>query len=713
MALLRNFSHKLALFVLFTCIVALCAQQKKRYCTVKTMVGTVKIQRARSTRWRNARLEMPLGEKDAVRTLLESKAELETSEGTTIRIGENTTMELETLQNRGKVQNTKLKVLNGSVTANVKKLINTKSDFTFETPTATAAIRGTVLDLNVTSSRTVVRVLEGKVWVAPLGSDKGVELSDQQMTVVEKGQKDVEVMVIPEDSMQNSSSTEAQTDSLSVPDSTEQQDSLSGEADSVSVEPDDELEQDSSEVGTSQEDTLSSEPAEIGLELFSPRDNSSFSPGQKVNVTGKVYPSKAKVIVNGKAVRVQADGVFKAVLDAPTQKGNYRVKVLADYASVQKTEFRQITISQTEKELSVISPVEGQVLSEPLVKITGKAHKRASVTVAGIEMNIAEDGTFSGEIPLPDEEGEKQLEIEMRSESGESEKLMRRVIYKPQFRFVLQAPAEDQTFYSTNIPLKGILRPSGAELFLNGKRIPVNSDGSFSAVHAIPDEEGEVRLEFEVNHGKTNQREIRTVNYKRPADMYKPVMQGMLPEVSRQRRLAFTVIDRTPDEEIIFHSEKNGLSESERGPANSPFYLELQEGIHSYTVYAEDKFGNQTPRLKRRVAYLESSAWHLVLRNPPGDKVIHIPPSAPDLDFKPRLTVELSIEKLPEDNPDLIREVVVINTSTGKKISRKSLTSIDVDCEIVLDRKRPNKITVQVRDINDIIKTRTFTVHIR
>lgn len=719
MLLSRNFSHKSVLFVLFACL-TLYSSPDSRSCTVKSMVGTVKVRRASSSNWRNARLRMPLVQKDAIRTLLESNVELETSEGTVIKVGENTTMELDILTGEGKVQNTKLKVLNGTVMANVKKLINSKSDFTFETPTATAAIRGTVLDLDVNSNRTVVRVIEGKVWVAPLGSKKGIELNDQQMTVVEKGQKDVVVMEIPKDSIQDSSSTAPQSDSTSSADSTvnvgngDQMDSLSSKTAQEDLTDSSAAESDSPAVDTSETtDSLKVDKPDIGLEVISPQENSTFTSGEAVKVAGKVKAAQSKVFVNGKTVQVQPDGAFKTVLQAPPKEGEYQVRVLADYNSTQERIARQITVFPASAGLTLISPIEGQVFTKPLVKISGKGQPGSSITIAGIRLNTAADGSFSGEVPIPDEEGDVQLEIEMLFENGKSVKQIRKVSYSPEFRFVLQSPADGQIFYTNRVPLKGVLLPSKAVLTLDGRQVPVSSTGAFSVMHTIPEEEGELRLEFEAMYGEKLKKEVRTVVYKSPADVHKPVLQGVLPEVSRSKKLAFTIIDRTPEEEIVFYSERDGIRESESGPANSPFYLILEDGIHTYSVYAVDKFGNKTPQLKRNVAYLESPRWYIRLINPAGDKVINIPPSAPDLSFSPRLTIDLSVENLPYNDPALIKEVVVINNATGEKVYRKNLTSIDVDCDIVLDRRQPNKIMVQVRDINDIVKSRQFTVHIR
>ncbi len=640
---------------------------------------------------------MTLKENDAIRTLIESETELETSEGTIIKIGENTTVELSALKGNGAVQNTKLKILNGSILANVKKLVNTKSTFSFETPTATAAIRGTVVNFDVGSSKTVIKVFEGKVWVTPQGSTQGAELKDRQMTVVEKGQKSIVILDIPEDMIPKDTSS-GQTDSTVVPDS-----SLNTDPDLEQL-PDTVPEEDSS---------VAPEPTSINLEVSKPAENSKFTVGEAVHVEGTVSPGNSIVSVNGKSIKVDGQGIFKTELTAPSKEGDYRIKISADYKALNAGVERQIVVAPVAAGLVVASPVEGLVVNKPVVSVSGTASAGAVVTAGGIKLAVQANGAFRGEVPLPDEEGAVQIEIEMFLEGGRSTKLVRNITYKPDLQFNISVPAEGQVFNTTSIPLKGELIPRGAELMVNGRKVQVTSGGPFAGMYVIHDQEGEVTLEFEALYGSQSVKMTRKVVYKRSVDMNKPLLQGVLPEVSRQRKLAFTVIDRTTDEEISFHREIDGMKEVERGPANSPFYVVLEDGIHSYAVYAADKAGNQTQRITRKVAYLESPVWQIKLRKPAGDLVIHVPPSAPDQSFQSRYTIEMSVEKLPGNDPALIKEIVFSNSATGESVPRRNLTTVDVECELALDRKKPNLITVQVRDINDIVKTRQFTINVR
>jgi hypothetical protein len=81
---------------------------------------------------------------------------------------------------------TKVSILNGTVLSNVKKLVNSGSKFEFETPTATASIRGTQVGFDVSSDKTLIKVYEGEVMVTPKGAKAAISVKTNQMTTVVK-----------------------------------------------------------------------------------------------------------------------------------------------------------------------------------------------------------------------------------------------------------------------------------------------------------------------------------------------------------------------------------------------------------------------------------------------------------------------------------------------------------------------------------------------
>src|SRR5512141_802183 len=84
---------KLMLTVIMASVVTF-AQSADRKCWIKSMVGSVKVRKGEAPKWIDARVQMPLLEKDAIRTYVESEGELQTSEGSTFSVGENSTFEV-------------------------------------------------------------------------------------------------------------------------------------------------------------------------------------------------------------------------------------------------------------------------------------------------------------------------------------------------------------------------------------------------------------------------------------------------------------------------------------------------------------------------------------------------------------------------------------------------------------------------------------------
>jgi len=163
-------------------------------CTVKGIMGTVKVLRGKSER--PAQLNMVLKETDVIATSAESEVRIETPNGSEVRLRENTTVEVAKLADGAGV--TKLKVNDGSVVATVKKMTDGKGAFELETPTSLAAIRGTTVELDSRKgSGTTVKTFDGTVRVAPAGSKNYTAVGHYNMTEVAPGQKNAKSRAVP------------------------------------------------------------------------------------------------------------------------------------------------------------------------------------------------------------------------------------------------------------------------------------------------------------------------------------------------------------------------------------------------------------------------------------------------------------------------------------------------------------------------------------
>lgn len=110
-----------------------------------------------------ARVGMPVGMGDTLRTQEESFAEVLFDNGEVVRLDENSVLAI------GKVDSQKAEssLPVGRVWVNMKKIVS-KRGFEVSTPTAVAAIRGTVYDMRAGEDQSVdVSVYDGKVAVGP------------------------------------------------------------------------------------------------------------------------------------------------------------------------------------------------------------------------------------------------------------------------------------------------------------------------------------------------------------------------------------------------------------------------------------------------------------------------------------------------------------------------------------------------------------------
>jgi len=155
---------------------------------ITTIEGVVQIKRSSAADWQNAKPGMPLQLGDQLFTQPESFAEIRYTIGTVLRMDEKTKITLESSSEK----TLKTKSAIGNVWVNMRKLITRGKEFEVATPTAVAAIRGTVYNMSTSDdSASSVSVYEGKVAVGP--SDELKKKLDQEEKKSVKTEQPVEV----------------------------------------------------------------------------------------------------------------------------------------------------------------------------------------------------------------------------------------------------------------------------------------------------------------------------------------------------------------------------------------------------------------------------------------------------------------------------------------------------------------------------------------
>jgi len=128
--------------------------------------GEVTIRRRNDARWMAARFKMDILKGDQLRTAAESRCEIKLSDGSIIRLGENSVFDFaeSNLSKYSRQVDASLK--RGRIWANVTKSFAAANKFEVKSPTAVCAIRGTIYRMDADST-TRVGVYEGKVDIGP------------------------------------------------------------------------------------------------------------------------------------------------------------------------------------------------------------------------------------------------------------------------------------------------------------------------------------------------------------------------------------------------------------------------------------------------------------------------------------------------------------------------------------------------------------------
>lgn len=129
---------------------------------VTLIEGSAQTWRKKNDQWKPLRLNMPLKADDQVKTDAETLVEITYNQGVVVRLDENTHC---SIRQASKVH-VSTSVSRGNIWVNMKKIASSGRSFEVSTPTAVAAIRGTVFELQSRSdSTTDVAVFDGKVAV--------------------------------------------------------------------------------------------------------------------------------------------------------------------------------------------------------------------------------------------------------------------------------------------------------------------------------------------------------------------------------------------------------------------------------------------------------------------------------------------------------------------------------------------------------------------
>jgi len=188
---LMIFSMAMILIVIF-CVLAQSLVVVQRLAQADKITGTVEVQRHAKGDFKPLTQEGVIQTGDVVRTGTDGIAEFKWSDGTRWKVMPNTqiTVKKATYNMVKKSDQRQLDLSAGKVFIRIMKSLAPSSKFEVETPTAVAAVRGTIFSVEVKDGKTEVAVYKGEVKVTGSGeANKGEMMITPGQAAISTGQE--------------------------------------------------------------------------------------------------------------------------------------------------------------------------------------------------------------------------------------------------------------------------------------------------------------------------------------------------------------------------------------------------------------------------------------------------------------------------------------------------------------------------------------------
>ena len=148
---------------LFTVCFINCLIAQQPFGKISLPLGKVQVQA--NGNWSRAKPNQPVFEGNHIRTQAKSRCEITLAGGGKVRIGENAELELNEADVKPMMKNFNTNLKKGNIWVSAKAAFGEKKNVTVRTPTAVAAIRGTVFKAKAGDDESSVQVYDGNVDV--------------------------------------------------------------------------------------------------------------------------------------------------------------------------------------------------------------------------------------------------------------------------------------------------------------------------------------------------------------------------------------------------------------------------------------------------------------------------------------------------------------------------------------------------------------------
>jgi hypothetical protein len=177
---MKSMFYKILTLMLFSVVMALAAPTTM---TIKTLIGKVEIQKTGQSKWIVGKMGAKIRVNDKLRTLNASEVVLSLNNGSEIRIEEQSLVEIKENSESASGDRTTVQLKRGNLLFQVKKLAKAGDAFRFETPTATAAIRGTTGGLGTDGESMVAFLDEGALELIQKKSNQKQMIGPRELAI--------------------------------------------------------------------------------------------------------------------------------------------------------------------------------------------------------------------------------------------------------------------------------------------------------------------------------------------------------------------------------------------------------------------------------------------------------------------------------------------------------------------------------------------------
>jgi hypothetical protein len=361
--------------------------------------------------------------------------------------------------------------------------------------------------------------------------------------------------------------------------------------------------------------------------------------------------------------------------------------------------------------LAVSMPKEGDVLFSPVITVRGTVVPGATVMVSGNTAMVLADGSFAYELYIPYEKNMYVIEI-VASFQNKLQKIARTIEFRPdaeKLKLIIEQPAESSFVCEPKLLVSGSVRPVEAVVTINSN-IAALRNGSFMEWVSLPlGKSGILPVVLVAISGTDSITTSRNVLFE-PARSIKcnvdapSLSPTELAPTYSQKKVLFTVMDKTPGDELTFFTVIDNNRESETGVSGGSFALNLKAGTHSYRVYAEDFVHNRSTVLNQTIQFVPRG-MQIQMISPTGN-------ASASLSNESTYEVSFKINGLPDDDAHLLREVKVLNQKNGKSYSEKNCKDVEFSFDVDLVAGS-NKIMIEVRDVNNAIILHSIVIDAR